>query len=249
MTVWQGIAITAAGFVAGAVNTVVGSGSLVTFPTLVALGYPSVVANVSNTIGLVPGSVSGAVGYRRELEGQWRRAAVLALGTTIGALIGGILLLSLPTAVFDAVVPVLILLAVGLMAKRPAPRPRHAEAEGDRPGLAFAGTFATGIYGGYFGAAQGIILLAVLRLCFGDDLQRLNGIKNVLAGVANGVAAILFVFAANPAWGAVGLIAVGSTAGAQVGARYGRRLPQEVLRRIVIVGGTLVAILLFVRAV
>jgi uncharacterized protein len=248
MTVWEAIAITAAGFVAGGVNTVVGSGSLVTFPTLIALGYPSVVANVSNTIGLVPGSVSGAIGYRRELRGQWRRTAILAVGTTAGALIGGILLLSLPSEVFDVVVPVLILLAVGLMARRPAPREGH-EPRADRPVPAWAGTFATGIYGGYFGAAQGIILLAVLRLCFADDLQRLNGTKNVLAGVANGVAAILFVFAADPSWAAAGLIAAGSIAGAQVGARYGRRLPQEVLRRVVIVGGTIVAVILFVRAV
>jgi uncharacterized membrane protein YfcA len=248
MTVWEAIAITAAGFVAGGVNTVVGSGSLVTFPTLVALGYPSVVANVSNTIGLVPGSVSGAIGYRRELRGQWRRTAILAVGTTAGALIGGILLLSLPSEVFDLVVPILILLAVGLMALRPAPRAGH-EPRADRPVAAWAATFATGIYGGYFGAAQGIILLAALRLCFADNLQRLNGTKNVLAGVANGVAAVLFMFAADPAWGAAGLIAAGSIAGAQVGARYGRRLPQEVLRRVVIVGGTIVAVILFVRAV
>jgi uncharacterized membrane protein YfcA len=247
MTVWEALAITAAGFVAGGVNTVVGSGSLVTFPVLVALGYPSVTANVSNTIGLVPGSVSGAIGYRRELRGQARRCAILAAGTVVGALIGGVLLLSLPSSVFDAVVPVLILLAVALMALRPAPQPHGARR--DRLGLGLVGTFFTGIYGGYFGAAQGIILLAILRLCIDDDLQRLNGIKNVLAGLANGVAAIYFIAFADPAWGAAGLIAAGSIAGAQVGARYGRRLPQEVLRRIVVVGGTIVAVILFLRAV
>jgi uncharacterized membrane protein YfcA len=114
--------------------------------------------------------------------------------------------------------------------------------------LGLVGSFLTGIYGGYFGAAQGIILLALLRLCFDDDLQRLNGIKNVLAGLANGVAAVYFIGFADPAWGAAGLIAAGSIAGAQVGARYGRQLPQEVLRRIVVVGGTLVAVVLFIRA-
>jgi uncharacterized membrane protein YfcA len=247
MTVWEALAITAAGFAAGGINAVVGSGSLITFPVLVALGYPSVVANVSNTIGLVPGGVSGAIAYRRELRGQWRRCAVLASGTIAGALIGGILLLSLPSSVFDAVVPVLILLSVGLMALRPAPT-GHGAAR-NRVGLALAGTFATGIYGGYFGAAQGIILLAILRLSFADDLQRLNGIKNVLAGLANGVAAVYFIAFADPAWGAAALIAGGSIAGAQVGARYGRQLPQEVLRRVVIVGGTIVAVILFIRAV
>jgi uncharacterized membrane protein YfcA len=247
MTVWEALAITAAGFAAGGINTVVGSGSLITFPVLVALGYPSVVANVSNTIGLVPGSVSGAIGYRRELRGQGRRCAILALGTVSGALIGGILLLSLPSSVFDAVVPVLILIAVGLMAMRPAPEGHGAGR--NRIALGVFGTFLTGIYGGYFGAAQGIILLAVLRLCFDDDLQRLNGVKNVLAGLANGVAALYFIAFADPAWGAAGLIAVGSVAGAQVGARYGRRLPQEVLRRVVVAGGTAVAVILFVRVV
>ncbi len=251
MTVWEALAITAAGFVAGGVNTVVGSGSLVTFPTLVALGYPSVTANVSNTVGLVPGGASGIVGYRRELRGSWRRAAILGIGTTAGAIVGGILLLSLPSAVFDAVVPVLILLAVALMARRPAPSapsaPSARAASRDRMAPALVGAFLTGIYGGYFGAAQGIILLAVLRLCFDQDLQLLNGIKNVLSAVANLVAAVLFIAVAHIAWGPALLIAIGSVFGAQVGARYGRRLPQEVLRRIVVVGGTIVALILFAR--
>src|SRR5919199_4674857 len=121
MTVWEALAILAAGGAAGAINTVVGSGSLVTFPVLVAVGYPSVTANVSNTIGLVFGGVSGIYGYRRELAGQARRAATLGTGTTLGAIAGGTLLLALPSSVFDAVVPALILLAVALMAFRPKP--------------------------------------------------------------------------------------------------------------------------------
>jgi uncharacterized protein len=246
MTVWEAIAILAAGFAAGGINTVVGSGSLVTFPVLVALGYPSVTANVSNSIGLVPGGVSGVVGYRRELRGQWRRSAILGAGTVIGALGGGVLLLALPSSVFDKVVPLLILLAVALMAFRPAPRASRPHGRHMVAGV--IGALLTGVYGGYFGAAQGIILLAILRLCFDEDLQRLNGVKNVLSLLANLVAAILFVFAAHPAWGAAGLIAAGSIAGAQVGARYGRRLPQEWLRRIVIVGGTIVAVLLAIKA-
>jgi uncharacterized protein len=247
MTVWEALAILAAGFAAGGVNTIVGSGSLITFPVLVALGYPSVTANVSNSVGLVPGGASGVVGYRRELRGQWRRTAILAAGTTVGALGGGVLLLALPSKVFDVVVPVLILLAVALMAIRPAPR--EARPHDDRMPAGVVGVLLTGVYGGYFGAAQGIILLSILRLCFDEHLQRLNGIKNVLTMLANLVAALLFVFAAHVSWDAAALIAVGSIAGAQVGARYGRRLPQEWLRRIVIVGGTVVAVLLAIRAV
>jgi uncharacterized protein len=241
VTLGEGIAITAAGFAAGGVNTIVGSGSLITFPTLLAVGYPSVVANVSNTVGLVPGGVSAVIGYRRELEGQWRRAAILACGTTAGALLGGILLLTLPDAVFEAIVPILIYLAVILMALKRTPK-QHA----DRDHLArgTAASFATGIYGGYFGAAQGIILMSLLRFCFSDDLQRLNAVKNVLAGVANGVAAILFIAVANVAWGPAALIAVGSTVGAQVAARYGRRIPSGVLRWIVVIGGATVATIL-----
>ena len=237
------LAVAGAGVVAGAVNTIVGSGSLVTFPTLLAVGYAPVVANVSNTVGLVFGGISGALGYRRELRGQGRRVLTLAVGSAIGALVGGILLLELPSEVFDAVVPLLILLAVALMAFKPTPR----AAERDHVGPATAGTFLTGIYGGYFGAAQGVLLLAVLRLAFADDLQRLNAVKNVLAGVANGVAAVLFIAVADVAWDAAALIAVGSIAGAWGGAHYGRRLPEEWLRRLVIVGGTIVAVILIVE--
>jgi uncharacterized protein len=246
MTVWEALAIAAAGFAAGGINAIVGSGSLITFPVLVALGYPPVQANVSNTIGLVPGGVASTHGYRRELRGQERRTGVLAVGTFAGALAGGVLLLALPTKVFDFVVPVLILVAVGLMAVRPAPR---TEGPGrDHLALGTLGSFLTGIYGGYFGAAQGVILLSILRLCFEEHLQRLNGVKNVLATLANLVAALLFVIVADPVWAVSALIAGGSIAGAYLGARHGRRLPQEWLRRIVIVGGTVVAILLFVRA-
>jgi uncharacterized protein len=241
----EALAILGAGAIAGGVNTVVGSGSLVTFPTLVALGYAPVVANVSNTVGLVPGSVSGAIGYRRELRGQWRRCLTLGAGTATGAIIGGVLLLRLPSSVFDAVVPILILLACALMAIRPAPTGHGAGR--NRIALGTVGALLTGIYGGYFGAAQGIILLAILRLCFDDDLQRLNGVKNVLAGLANGVAAVYFIVAAHVDWGAAGLIAVGSIVGAQVGARYGRRLPQEILRRVVVTVGVIVAVIFVIR--
>jgi uncharacterized membrane protein YfcA len=245
VTALEIVAVTAAGVVAGAVNAIVGSGSLVTFPTLLAVGYPPVVANVSNTVGLVFGSISGAWGYRRELRGQGRRALVLGAGSATGAVVGGVLLLALPSSVFDAVVPVLILLAVALMAFKPTPSAEHAPAR-EHTAAATGGTFLTGIYGGYFGAAQGVILLAVLRLAFEDDLQHLNAVKNVLASIANGVAAVLFIAVAHVAWGAAALLAAGSIAGGALGAAYGRRLPEAWLRRIVIVGGTVVAVVLLV---
>jgi uncharacterized membrane protein YfcA len=243
MTLLEALAIVAAGAVAGGVNAVVGSGSLVTFPTLLAVGYAPVTANVSNTVGLIPGGVSAMIGYRRELRGQWRRCAILGCGTTAGAIVGGVLLLQLPSKVFDAVVPALILLAVGLMALRPSPKLHEG---GDNMTAGVAASFGTGIYGGYFGAAQGIILISLLRLCFHDDLQVLNAIKNVLAGLANFVAGVFFIVVAHVAWGAAVLIAIGSTVGAQVGARYGRRLPEEILRRVVIVYGVVVAGVLIV---
>ena len=243
MTLPEAIAVLVAGFAAGGVNTIVGSGSLITFPTLLAVGFPSVVANVSNSVGLVPGGISGAIGYRRELRGQWRRVGILAIGTTAGAIVGGILLLQLPESVFDAVVPILILLACVLMAIKRTPE-QHADAE--HTGAGTAASFATGIYGGYFGAAQGIILMSLLRFCFPDDLQRLNAIKIVLTATANGVAAVLFIFVADVAWDAAALIAAGSVVGAAVAARYGRRIPSEVLRWMVVIGGGIVALILLV---
>ena len=243
MTELEALAVLVAGAVAGGVNAVVGSGSLITFPTLLAVGFSPVTANVSNCVGLVPGGVSGSFGYRRELRGQWRRCAILGIGTTVGALIGGILLLQLPDAVFDAVVPALILLAVALMAFKPAPK---AHEGGPNMPAGIASSFATGIYGGYFGAAQGIILVSLLRLSFPFELQILNAMKNVLAGLANAVAGLLFIVVADVAWDAAALIAAGSLVGAAIGARYGRRIPSEILRRVVIVYGTIVAVILII---
>jgi uncharacterized protein len=243
MTVLEALAVLLAGAVAGGVNAVVGSGSLITFPTLLAVGYSPVTANVSNCVGLVPGGVAGSFGYRRELRGQWRRCAMLAVGTVLGALLGGILLLELPEAVFDAIVPALILLAVGLMALRPSPKVHRGESNNV---AGVASSFAVGIYGGYFGAAQGIILMSLLRLSYPEDLQILNAIKNVLAGVANAVAGLLFIVVAHVAWSAAVLIAAGSVVGSLIGARYGRRIPPEILRRVVIVYGVIVAVVLMV---
>jgi uncharacterized membrane protein YfcA len=246
-----GLAILAVGLAAGTLNTIVGSGSLITFPTLLALGYPPVVANVSNTVGLVTGSISGAIGYRRELEGQWPRLRVLGTASLAGGLTGGLLLLALPASVFRDVVPVLILVACALVALQP--RLARRRAAGDRPHrahggpLLFAGVFLTGIYGGYFGAAQGVMLIALLGIFLDDSLQRLNAAKNVLAALVNGIAALLFIVFADVDWAVAGLLAAGAIVGGQVGATLGRRIPANWLRVAIVVVGVAVAVRLLVR--
>ena len=249
MSVPEILVVLLAGLAAGGINAIVGSGSLVTFPVLLAVGFPSVTANVSNTVGLAFGNASAVWGYRRELRGQGRRVALMGTGTALGAAVGALLLLVLPDGVFEAVVPLLILLACFLMARRPAPPQTTRAVTRSRLLLLVAIAFAVGVYGGYFGAAQGVILLAALRLLLPEDLQRLNGLKNALAGIANAVAAIGFVLFADVAWDAAAIVAVGSIAGATLGARYGRRMPDAVLRAVVVVGGTLVAVVLLARLV
>ncbi|MET0627356.1 MAG: sulfite exporter TauE/SafE family protein [Acidimicrobiia bacterium] len=246
LSIPDALIIAVVGFCAGTINTVVGSGSLITFPTLVAIGYAPVTANVSNTIGLTFGAMSGAVGYRRELEGQGRRVRRLAIGSLIGGIAGAILLLTLPSSVFDAVVPVLIVLACVLVVVQPR-LSRFVAARRSAPVehggfVLWIGVFITGVYGGYFGAAQGVILLALLGIFISDDLQRLNGVKNVLAVVANGVAAVVFVFAAHVAWEVAVLIALSSIVGGQVGAHVGRRLPAPWLRAVIVVIGLVAAV-------
>jgi uncharacterized protein len=234
-------AITAAGMAAGGINTLVGSGTLITFPVLLAFGYSPVTANVSNTIGLVPGSASGAYGYRRELAGEWTRTLRFALASALGGIAGAILLLELPESAFEAIVPAFIALALVLVVLQP--RLDRIVAEHRPPpdahgtGLPRVGVFFAGIYGGYFGAAQGILLLAILGIALPDDLQRLNALKNVLAGVVNAVAALVFIAVAKVAWGPAALIAAGSVVGAWLAARYGRRLSPEALRAVIVVVG------------
>jgi hypothetical protein len=250
----EAIVIIAAGMAAGAVNTIVGSGSLITFPTLLLLGYPPIVANVSNTVGLVPGSISGSIGYRRELAGQRSRALPLMIAAGLGGLTGAALLLVLPAAAFERIVPILILVACGLVAVQPrlsawvaARRLRlgHDPRRGGGPVLTIS-IYLTGIYGGYFGAAQGVILIALLAILIDDDLQRLNGLKNVITAVVNSVAAIIFILVAPVAWGPAILLAIGSTIGGQLGAVVGRRLSPLALRVAIIAIGTLVSVRLLV---
>jgi uncharacterized protein len=250
MSVFEALLVIGVGFLAGTINTIVGSGSLITFPTLLAIGYSPVIANVSNTVGITFGTMSGVLGYRRELVGQRRRVLLLGVASLIGGITGGVLLLTLPSSVFDNVVPVLILLAVGLVIVQPRLSRLVAERRSrvvEHGGLElWIGIFLTGVYGGYFGAAQGVILLALLGIFIADNLQRLNAVKNVLALIANGVAAVIFVFFADVAWDVAALIAVGSVVGAQVGAHVGRRLPAPVLRALIVVVGLVAAIKLLV---
>jgi hypothetical protein len=287
MPVTQAFAIFGAGVAAGTINTVVGSGTLITFPTLIGLGYPPVLANVSNNVGLVPGALSGIYGYRAELAGQ--RARVLRLGSAslLGGLVGAILLLVLPQSAFKAIVPALIALALIMvlvqpwLSKKVAARqkarlaqPATTAVSTGAPGTGTAGpaaaagtpgtatesaatghgtatddplqlggpvlwtiVFLLGIYGGYFGAAQGILLLGLLGIMFTDDLQRINAVKNVLACVVNAVAAVVFILATHIDWAVAALIAAGSIIGGQIGARAGRRLPAWGLRAAIICVG------------
>ncbi|HEY2044497.1 MAG TPA: sulfite exporter TauE/SafE family protein [Jatrophihabitans sp.] len=244
--------VAVAGVAAGMINTVVGSGTLITFPVLLSLGVPPVTANVTNTIGLVPGSASGAWGYRRELTGQRPRLMRYGTASFIGGIIGALLLLVLPQGVFKAVVPILILLALALVVVQPRLSKRfvsadgqHGEPTGRRRLWLWILILATGIYGGYFGAAQGILLVAAMGILLDSDLQRVNALKNVLAGLVNLVAGLMFVVLAHPNWTYVAIIAVGSTIGGQLGAVVGRRLPQAVLRTVIVAVG-LVALTKFV---
>lgn len=244
MTLLEAAAILLAGFAAGTINTVVGSGTLITFPTLLAFGVPPVTANVSNTVGLVPGSISGAIGYRRELVGQRSRILKLCVASFVGGTAGAVLLLVLPSGAFEAVVPALIVLGCVLVVFQPrisAWVARRHEATGGLPAdgawWVWPLVMLAGVYGGYFGAAQGVLLMAIMGIGIDETLQRLNGVKNVLAGLVNAVAGVLFVVVADVDWRLVGLIAVGAVLGAQVGATYGRRLPPAGLRAFIVVVG------------
>jgi uncharacterized protein len=281
----RALAIFAAGLAAGTINTVVGSGTLITFPTLLAFGYPPVLANVSNNVGLVPGVASGVQGYRAELKGQRRRLIRLGTASLCGGLLGAILLLVLPAGAFKAIVPVLIGIALVMVVFQPrlskwvagrerARAARAGEPDGDGAGgsasvdgvveadgadgatvvgvvapvsqdtgLQLGGpvlwvlVFLSGVYGGYFGAAQGVLLLGLMGVAFTDSMQRINAVKNVLAGLVNGTAAVVFIIATHIDWGVAGLIAAGAILGGQLGARVGRKLPPWGLRVLIICVG------------
>ncbi|MFE1764518.1 sulfite exporter TauE/SafE family protein [Streptomyces angustmyceticus] len=255
MSIGEAIAVLAAGIGAGTINTVVGSGTLITFPVLLAFGLPPVTANVSNTLGLVPGSISGAIGYRRELAGQRGRILRFSASALIGGLGGAVLLLALPSTAFDTIVPALIAVALVLVVAQPrlaarirARRERNGTtAHRDGGPALLLGLMLASVYGGYFGAAQGVIYLSLMGVLLTEDLQRLNALKNVLAAIVNGVAAVFFLFVAHFDWTAVALIAVGSTLGGQLGAKVGRRLPPTALRGIIVLVGLLAIVQLLLK--
>lgn len=234
-------AVLAAGVAAGGINAVVGSGSLITFPTLLAIGYPPIVANVSNNVGLVAGGVTGVLGYRAELEGQRGRLLRLGAGSVLGSLAGGLLLLWLPEEAFQVVVPVLIALACVLVVAQPrlnawiAERRETSHPHGG-PWL-WLSVLCAGVYGGYFGAAQGVVLIGLLGIFLDDHLQRVNAAKNALSLMVNSTAAVLFALIAPVDWWVVLLISLGSLLGGFLGARVGRRLPPRVLRVLIVCVG------------
>ncbi|MDT8910214.1 sulfite exporter TauE/SafE family protein [Amycolatopsis sp. PS_44_ISF1] len=294
MTWWHAVIIFVAGIWAGGINAVVGSGTLVTFPVLVALGYPPVVATTSNAVGMAPGSISGAYGYRRELEGYWPQVMRFAVASFFGAICGTALLLTLPKDAFETVVPVLVGLAVVLVIVQPriskwvqkrrtaaaaaaetsvapadeaGPTPAAASsaatvAAGAVNASAPSGTsgagrpagpllmgllFLIGIYGGYFTAAQGVMMMAVMGMLLAEPMQRLNGVKNSLSAVVNVVAGLIYAIVAPVSWPVIGLLAVGSTIGGQLGAKIGRRLSPTVLRGVIVVIGIAAVVQLLLK--
>lgn len=240
--------LTGAGFGAGVVNGVAGGGSLISFPALLAAGYPSITANVTNSIAVLPGYLGGSLAYRRELAGQRERIRSLGLTSALGAAAGAALLLSTPASVFDAVVPWLILAACALLALQPraaAIARRHRDRRGSAVALHAALLLAT-VYGGYFGAGLGIMLLALLGVLLADDLQRLNALKGVLSLAVAIVAAIGFALFGPIAWDAALVVGAASLGGGATGARVARRLPASLLRGVVVAFGVAVAIALAV---
>ncbi|MFS8197922.1 sulfite exporter TauE/SafE family protein [Streptomyces sp. CWNU-52B] len=273
MTPVEAIGVFAAGVGAGAVNTVVGSGTLITFPVLLATGLSPVTATVSNALGLIPGAVSGAFGYRKELRGQRRRILRLSVGALIGGFTGAVLLLALPASAFEKIVPVVVGLALVLVAFQPlitrrlrrrrasaavaapvpapastsASAPTQTAAGGDGGPLLFIGLTLASVYGGYFAAAQGIIYMSLMGVLLDETMQRLTAVKNVLVAVVNTVAATFFLFVADFDWAAVALIAVGSALGGQIGASVGRRFSPLVLRCLIVTVGTVALVQLLLR--
>lgn len=241
-----------AGLLAGAVNAVAGGGSLISFPALLAVGYPSVQANVTNTVALFPGYAGSVAGGRTELQGQGPRVRSLAVTSVLGAVAGAVLLLTTPGDVFRAVVPYLILLACALLVVQPrlkAVVQRRTGQDGAPHGSAplQATVFLASVYGAYFGAGLGVLLLGLLGVFLAERLQQVNALKNVLSLVVNSVALVAFGLFGPVAWPAVLVVAIASLLGGYAGARLARRIPSAVLRAGVVVYGVVIAVVLIGR--
>lgn len=239
-----------AGLVAGAVNAVAGGGSLLVFPALLAIGLPPLAANVTNSVAQWPGYLGNVVGARAELRGQRRRIVSTSAVAAVGSAVGCVLLLTLPGAVFDAVVPALVLLASVVLGVSPqikrwigAPEPGAP----DRTAVLLPAIFGAAVYGGYFGGALGVIVISTLTLCAHDTLVRLNALKGMLALVVASVTVVIFALGAPVDWIAVALLAPTTLVGGFLGARLARKLPENVLRWSVVVLGLAVGIWLLLR--
>jgi uncharacterized protein len=235
-----------AGFLAGAVNAVAGGGSLISFPALLAVGYPSVTANVTNNVAVLPGYLGGSLGYRRELRGQRERVLALALTSAAGAACGAALLLLGSERLFERIVPFLILFSCALLAAQPLLSRRLRPPERENSVRLHAMEFAGAVYGGYFGAGLGIMLLAGLALSVDDDIQRLNALKGLLSLLIGAVAAVSFALFGPVVWEAAAVMAVASLVGGQAGVVVARRLPAAALRTVVVAFGVGVAVALLV---
>lgn len=250
MTPGHALLVAGAGFLGGGVNALAGGGTLLSYPALLAAGLPPVLANTTSSVGLVAGYAGGSVAYRRELEGQRRRAVRLIASGVAGAIVGAVLLLVLDADAFEAVVPYLVLLACALLGAQPrvAAWLRGRGSAGDHPLWVAQLLIGVGaVYGTFFGAGLGVVMLAVLGLLVADDLQRLNALKGVLSLVINAVGALIFVATGHVAWLAALLLAVGAYLGATVGVSLARRLPPQGIRAGVVVAGVTVAVVLIVR--
>ena len=249
----EAFGLLAAALVAGAVNAVAGGGSLISFPALLVAGYPAKTANVTNTVALWPGYLGGSLGYRNELRYQRRRIAFLLAPSVLGAIAGSAILLSTSEDAFEAIVPFLILFATALMAfqkQLAALAERHSLAASGPdhfPLLLHGAVFLSAVYGAYFGAGLGIIMLAVLGILIPDDLQRLNALKGMLSLLINGVAVIYFAAFGPVEWAPAAVMAIGALAGGYFGAGVARRLGQERLRTAVVAFGLVIAFVLFIR--
>ncbi len=248
------LGLLAAAFVAGAINAVAGGGSLISFPALIAFGFASKTANVTNTTALWPGYVGGTVGYREELKGQRARLIQLTLPNVAGAVVGTAILLLTPNSAFDRLVPFLILFACALMAfqdqigKFTAHHRTAFTETGRMPWPVFASMFLLGIYGAYFGAALGIMTLAIFTIFLADDIQRLNALKGVTSLIINAIAVVGFMLFGPVRWLPAGVMALGAIAGGYLGVGVARRLGRTWLRVAVITYGLVVVVVLLIRA-
>ncbi len=244
--------VVGAGLGAGVVSSSVGVASLISFPVLVAVGLPPVVANASNTIGLIPAGLSGSFGYRRELAEHPAVTRVVLITSSVGAIGGALLLLRLPPGVFETLVPWLILFACLLVGLQPLisrwarSRPSF-DLEADRTlvsGRVTAASTVVGVYGGYFGAGQGVMMVAVLALGLDLELRVVNALKTAAIMAANIVAGVIFVAIADLDWLAIGLLGAGAVVGGYLGSHVGRRLPPTVFRVLVVAAGVTAAVVM-----